>query len=59
MSRRTSQPPPKARPYREPPRPPLTLAQLRKSTCWVWVYCQGHECYRGVPLDLHGPPPLS
>jgi hypothetical protein len=52
MPRRTSQPPPKARPYRDPPRPPLTLAQLRKVTCWVWAYCQGRQCYRGVPLAL-------
>jgi hypothetical protein len=52
MSRRTSQPAPKARSYRDAPHSPLTLAQLRKGTCWVWAYCQGRECYRGVPLAL-------
>jgi hypothetical protein len=36
------------------PRPPLTLAQLRKVTCWVWAYCQGRECYRGRPAGARG-----
>lgn len=52
MSRRTNQPPPKARPYRDPPKPPLTLAQLRKNTPWIWAYCRTPVCARGVPLAL-------
>jgi hypothetical protein len=41
MSHRTSQPPPKARPYRDPPRLPLALAELRKGSYWIWAYCRG------------------
>jgi hypothetical protein len=53
MSRRsTKQPPPKSRPYRDPPRPPLTLGELRKGSCWLWAYCRGRECHRSVPLAL-------
>jgi hypothetical protein len=51
VSRRTKQPPPKPRPYHEAG-PVPTLGQLRKTACWVWAYCKGRDCGRGVPVAL-------
>lgn len=35
---------------REPPPPVPTLGQLRRTACWLWLYCNG--CGRGVPVAL-------
>jgi len=34
------------------PRPlqPITLAELRRSACWVWLYC--NSCGRGAPAAV-------
>jgi hypothetical protein len=56
MSRRTGQPPPKARPYRDPPQPPLTLAQLRKRTCWVIEMTAPSQAQVGQGLCRYGRP---
>ena len=29
---------------------PVTLAELRRSTCWVWLYCD--SCGRGAPVAV-------
>jgi hypothetical protein len=42
-------PPPK-RTERSKPGPVPTLGQLRKETCWLWLYCR--SCGRGVPAAL-------
>jgi hypothetical protein len=42
---------PRAR-YRMPPGPIATLGQLRRNTCWVWLYCNGNGCCSSVPIAL-------
>ena len=49
---RTKQPPPKSRPYSDPPRPALTLAELRKNSCWVWAYCLKSGCPGHAPIAI-------
>jgi hypothetical protein len=43
--------PPRVR-YRAPPGPIATLGQLRRTTCWKWLYCNASACQRGVPAAL-------
>jgi hypothetical protein len=38
--------------YRAPPGPVATLGQLRRNTCWIWLYCNGRGCWRSVPTAL-------
>jgi hypothetical protein len=33
-----------------PPRP--TLGQLRKQSCWVWLYCEEIGCHHSAPMAL-------
>jgi hypothetical protein len=41
----------RAEPRRRSPPPPVpTLAEIRRASCWVWLYCNG--CGRGVPTAL-------
>jgi hypothetical protein len=50
--KRTDQPPPKARPYSDPPRAPLTLGELRKNSCWFWAYCRRSGCTAKAPIAI-------
>jgi hypothetical protein len=50
--KRTEQPLPKSRPYSDPPRAPLTLAELRKNCCWVWAYCGKSGCGGSAPIAI-------
>lgn len=42
--------PPPYRTPRAPPGPVPTIGQLRRQTCWLWVYC--NACGRGTPTAL-------
>jgi hypothetical protein len=50
--KRTEQPPPKSRPYTDPPRAPLTLAEIRKNSCWVWAYCRKSGRIGQAPIAI-------
>ena len=39
-----------SQPMRPHPLRPVTLAELRQSTCWVWLYCD--SCGRGAPAAV-------
>jgi hypothetical protein len=41
---------PKTRTERQAASKPISLGEIRKSTCWVWLYCR--VCGRGVPAAL-------
>jgi hypothetical protein len=41
---------PKTRTERQAASQPVTLGALRKSSCWLWLYC--NKCGRGVPAAL-------
>src|SRR5260370_37048385 len=41
---------PGKRTARAEPGPVPTLGQLRRETCWLWLYCR--TCGRGVPAAL-------
>ena len=56
---RTEQPPPKSQPYSDPPRPPLTPAELRKGSCWVWAYHQVRLHRQSADRDNRVHPPLG
>lgn len=45
---------------REPPPPIPTLGDLRRETCWLWVYCEnrlanGLMCLHQAPVALTAP----
>ncbi len=42
--------PPDRRRRRDPPGPVPTLAQLRRGTCWLWLYCRA--CPHSAPAAL-------
>jgi hypothetical protein len=35
---------------REPAPPVPTLAELRKSSPWVWIYCRQNDCTHSAPM---------
>lgn len=39
-------------PYRTYRGPIPTLADIRKNTPWVWVWCNNPECFRKAPMAL-------
>jgi len=41
---------PKTRTERQAASKPVSLGALRKSSCWLWLYC--NACGRGVPVAL-------
>jgi hypothetical protein len=41
---------PKLRTVRQPAGTPISLGQLRRNACWVWLYCKA--CGRGAPVAL-------
>src|SRR6516164_9506752 len=40
----------RGRPKRQPPGPRPTLADLHRSHCWTWVYCE--KCLHHAPMAL-------
>ena len=31
---------------------PMTLGDLRRSTPWVWLYCEARDCHHGTPAAI-------
>ena len=37
---------------RAPDGPPATIGQIRRNSCWIWLYCNAPGCHASVAVAL-------